>query len=509
MIQMRAANVVKVMYFAAFLVALLYAIVPRWGEQSDIWETAAAIQAISDSPFQPRNPLLDLPGNTSPRFTPYTVVAGISDRLFDLKLFTTVGIWGLISLGLFISGLARVVRTLTDDRHAMLWVLPVMLLGWGHGYGEANAYQAEHFFLTLPYVGAITYGICFHGLAELNRFLTTGSKLGLIGYTLLACLAFLTHPVTALLLFVAAFAWAIVRKGLAVTALLQIVPVLALGIALLWPYFDYADALFKGSTEQWYKVRLFADQFTKVGPALLGLPVAFYFGLRKRHLELVIALGCSCAIYLLSWLLGIQIGSRFIFYGAIFSHLCIALFFLESGLFRRGFLRLPIVRTGTVIALLVAVIGVGTYYRARKLEMQWTPVIRHYEATQGDILEPWEDLRDFQSYLNSSHVVMVDDTSGWRIPAVTGARLVAQAKGNPLLIDEVNQRRMDVSRFFYESTDTEARQELLHKYHCTHILVDNRLAQKLDHALKSDLEEFADFAIARPPFQLYRVKRLD
>ncbi len=209
---MRAVIGLRVLYIAALLIALLYAIVPPWGEQADIWETAAAIQAISDSPLDPRNPLLDLPGETSPRFTPYTVVAGVVDRVFDLELFTTVGIMGMFSLLLFLTGISRVIRTLNPDPRAQLWIIPVMLLGWGHGYGEANAYHAEFFFATLPYVGAITYGICFHGLAELNRFLSSGSRWGLIGYVILAILAFLTHPITALLLFVAAFAWAVARK---------------------------------------------------------------------------------------------------------------------------------------------------------------------------------------------------------------------------------------------------------------------------------------------------------
>lgn len=503
---MRAVNGLRVLYIAALLIALLYAIVPPWGEQADIWETAAAIQAISDSPLDPRNPLLDLPGETSPRFTPYTVVAGVVDRVFDLELFTTVGIMGIFSLLLFLTGISRVIRTLNPDPRAQLWIIPVMLLGWGHGYGEANAYHAEFFFATLPYVGAITYGICFHGLAELDRFLSAGSRWGLIGYVTLAILAFLTHPITALLLFVAAFAWAVVRVNWKTAALLQLVPFVALGAAYLWPYFDYPTLLFRGSTEAWYKVRLFDDQLTKVGPALLGIPVAVYFAMRRRYPELVIALGCSLAIYFASWTLDIQIGSRFIFYGSMFSHLCLGLFLFESGIFSKGFLKRPPLQTGIVIFILVAVLGVGSYYRVRKLDKQWSPVIEHYQLTHGDLLEPWEDIRFLRDYLDQSSVVMVEDTVGWRIPAVTQARLVAQAKGDPLIAEEVVERRADALKFFMGPLDSPDRWELLQKYHCTHILLDERHALGFDDNLKSDLSAMASMIFTRPPYRLYKVK---
>ncbi|MBK6767270.1 MAG: hypothetical protein IPG71_13550 [bacterium] len=503
---MRAALWLRALFGAAMLIAVGYMIVPPWGEQADIWETAAAIQAISDSPLDPRNPLLDLPGDTSPRFTPYTIVAGVVDRLFALELFTTVGMAGVFSLMLFVTGIARVIRTLTPGPRAVLWCIPVMLLGWGHGYGEANSYHFEFFFATLPYVGALTYGICFHGLAELDRYLTQGSRGGLIAYAALAVLAFLTHPITALLLFVAAFAWAVVRASWRTAIALQLVPLLSLGAAFLWPYFDYPTLLFRGSTEAWYKVRLFDDQLTKVGPALLGIPVAAYFALRKRYPELVVALGCSIFVYAASWTLDIQIGSRFIFYGSLFSHLCLGLFFFESGVFRRGVWNRPLLQTGVVVFLILAVLGVGGYYRARKLVIQWTPAVEHYRETKGDLLEPWEDIRFTRDYLDEHSVVMVEDTVGWRIPAVSKARLVAQAKGDPLIAEEVVIRRADANRFFYGPLESVERWELLQKYHCTHILLDERHALRFEHSLRSDLDVMASLAYARPPYRLYRVK---
>ncbi|MCB1060932.1 MAG: hypothetical protein KDB65_11920 [Calditrichaeota bacterium] len=504
-----AAVWVRVLYGAIFLVALIYSIAPPWGPQADIWETSAAIQAVSDSPLHPRNPLLDLPGDTSPRFTPYTVVWGVVDKLSGLELFTTVAIAGLFNLLLFLTGLSRVVRTLTGDRNAFLWIVPVMLIGWGHGYGEANGYQAELFFASLPYVGMFTYGLCFHGIAELNRYLESGARSGLVAYALIGIAAFLTHPITAMMLFVGAFAWAATRTKFSNLLLLQIVPLIALASSWLWPYFDYPTLLFRGTSEDWYQVRLFDHQISKVGPALLGILVAGYFALRKRHLEVVIALGCSLAIYLASWALGIQIGSRFIFYGAIFAHMCIGLFLWESGLFRKGFFHQPLIRTALVLLLAAAVFVPGLYYRAHRIQRQWVPAIEHYERTHGDILEPWDDLGIVFGKLDDTSVVMVEDTVGWRIPAMTGARLVAQAKGDPLIQDEVNRRRSDVTSFFDDDLETGDRLLLLTKYHCTHVLVDERHAYRNSATLKRDLGYLSIPAMFKPPYRLYKVKDFD
>ena len=502
----RATLWLSLMYGAILVVALLYTVAPPWGEQADIWETAATIDAVSQSPLDPRNPLLDLPGETSPRFTPFTILWGMIDRLLNLPLFTTVAVAGLFNLVLFLSGFARVICTITNDARAMLWILPVMLLGWGHGYGEANGYQAELFFSTLPYVGMFTYGLCFHGIAELNRYLVSGSRLGLILYGALGVLAFLTHPITAMLLFVGAFAWAVVRGSYTKTLLLQLVPLVALGSCWLWPYFDYPTLLFRGTSENWYQVRLFDDQLTKVGPALLGILVAIYFVVRRKFLEPAIALGCSLAIYLLSWTLDIQIGSRFIFYGAIFAHICIGLYLWESGLLTRDFLKQPRFRIAFVLLLALAVFVPGTYYRARKMEKQWSPIVAHYELSNGDILEPWQDMDFLRAKLDGNSVVMVEDTVGWRLPAVTGAKLVAQAKGDPLIQEQVNLRRTEATAFFNTNMSLADRWLLLNKYHCTHILVDERHAERNHHSLKQDLSTLTDLVAVRSPYRLYLVK---
>lgn len=493
----------RVMYSAILVVALLYTIVPLWGPQADMWETVAAMDAISKSPLDPRNPLLDLPGETSPRFTPYTVLWGAIDNVIGMKLFTTAALASLFNALLFFTGLHRVIKTITPDPRAPLWIIPVMLIGWGRGWGEANAYQFEQFFATMSYAGTFTYGLCFHGLAELNCYLTNRSRMGLALYVIFGIFAFWSHPITALLLFAMGFAWSFARAPFKTAVLLQVVPFIALAACWVWPYFDYPTVLFRGSTEAWYKVRLFDGQLLRIGPVILGIFAAGYFAWKRRYGEVTLALLLSLAIYLFSWALDIQIGSRFVFYGAIFAHFAIGLFLME----RFSDLKLgSLLERGIVLFVLGAVFVAGGYYRMKKLDRDWQPVVEHYQSTGGEILEPWEDIRFLRDYLNDNSVVMVEDTVGWRIPAVTGARLVAQAKGNPLMAAEVAQRRADVVTFFSGPATTDERRVLLTKYHCTHILVDARNTERADDSLESDLSMLTEPIAAPPPYRLLRVR---
>ncbi|MBU1936469.1 hypothetical protein KKG05_03655, partial [bacterium] len=122
-------------------VALFFSFCKPWTVTGDIWETAAAIRAVSDNVLSPSNPLLELPGNTSPRFTPFTVFWGIMMKLTGLGLFTIIGIAGVVNYVLFVTGLDCFTRKQFRDNTLPTYVLLTMLIVWGKGFSEVNAYQ--------------------------------------------------------------------------------------------------------------------------------------------------------------------------------------------------------------------------------------------------------------------------------------------------------------------------------------------------------------------------------
>lgn len=487
-------------------VAVFFSFSRPWTVSGDIWETAAAIRAVSDNILHPTNPLLNLPGNTSPRFTPYTVFWGAVVKFTGLGLFTIVGIAGVLNYLLFVTGLGRFVRRQFRDDSLPTYTLLVMLIVWGTGYSEVNAYQFVHFFLTLPLVGLFAYGICFHALGALRVFLNNRRWHELVLYTLLSIIAFVTHPITAAFGFVAAAAVLLDESDFKQTILFQIVPLLALGAALLWPYFDYLTVLTKGSTETWYKNLMASGQFEALGIAIIGVPIIIHYAFYRRHLFLAYGLGFCLLIYILCTMTKIQIGSRFILFAAIFMHLAIAQYILEHRLLRWDNLRASLQNRGFAFALIFILLIPALFYRARELkwcfgEMYTPPFQFHIQRY------PSQRFFFLSDYLDSSDVVMANDTTGWVIPAITGAKLVAQLKGNPIISGEVKKRRNTTARFLYESLSRHERRRILRGYNATHILLDHSQGRKYDPSLLQNLRKLARKEVARGKLELYKLRR--
>ncbi len=485
--------------------AVLFSFGKLWTLGADLWETAATIRAVSEDIAHPANPMLALPGYTSPRFTPYTVLWGALMRLTDLDIFAIIGLAGIANYLLLVTGLARFARRQFQDQALPAYVLLTMLIVWGTGYGEANAYQLAMFLQTLPLVAIFAYGVCFHALASLRAYIDEPRWPSLVIYVLCSLIAFVTHPITGAFGFVAATAMLLGETSFKRAILFQVIPLLALIAAVFWPYFDYIAVLTKGTTEAWYKDPIFSSQFEALGMAVAGVPIALWYALKRRHLFLVYGLAFCLLIYMVSKEANIQIGSRFILYAAIFMHMAIAVYVREQKLLSWHNLRTSLQGRGLAFVFVFVLLVPALWFRAR--EMKWTiepllgpPFHRHaYES-------PAQPFLFLSHYLGSSDVVMADDTTGWVIPAITGAKLVAQLKGNPLISQEVKQRREEVRLFFRRILPLEERWRLLQKYRVTHILLDRKQMHGWDKSFLRDLPSLSKKVTEQGMIELYKVR---
>jgi hypothetical protein len=426
-------------------------------------------------------------------------------RLTGLSLFTIVGLAGLANYLLFVTGLARFVRRQFQDQALPAYVLLTMLIIWGTGYSEANAYQLGMFLQTLPLVAIFAYGISFHALASLRVHIDESKWPPLVIYALCSMVAFVTHPITGAFAFVAAAAMLLAESDFKRTILLQMVPLFSLGIAVLWPYFDYVQVLTRGSTEVWYKDPIFSNQIEALGPALGGIPIILYYGLKRQYLFLAFGFAFCAFIYGVCKAIDIQIGSRFILFCAIFLHLAIARYIQEQKLIKWRSLQASLQSHGLAFVLVVVLLLPALWYRAR--EMKWV-----MEGTVGPLSEfhayesPAQPFFFLSNQLNASDVVIAEDTTGWVVPAITGAKLVAQLKGNPLINKEVRQRREETNAFFRGTLSSEERWGLLHKYHVTHILLDRMRMCEWDRSFLRDLPVLGEKKAEQGMIALYRIR---
>jgi hypothetical protein len=469
-----AANAYRLLCLLLLTVAVLFAFTRPWRQSDDIWETAATVRAVSLDVLNPANPMLDLPGDTSPRFTPYTIFWGIVMRLSGLGLMTIIGLASLGNFALFVTGLGRFVRLQFKEPLLPALVLSFMLVAWGYAWWQANAYQLTAFLVQLPYVGMFTYGLCFHALAALRSYLDTGNIVHAILYAVVAVIAFITHPITAAFLFVAAVALLIpVWRRLIV---FQIVPVLALAAALLWPYFDYSVVLWKGSAEAWFKAPLFEQPLQSLGIAWLGVPAAIYLWAKNRHRFIAYGLGLCLLIYGFSFAKQILIGSRFIFYAAIFMHLALALFVFDLKLIQRG--RIRWIWTIVLVLLMLPSLKFRAAEIRPFLRGAFSPPLR---ANLYD--GPEKRCGFLRNYLGAGDVVMAVDTLAWPIPALTGAKVVAQAKGDPLINPDLVRRRIDARQFLLGALSFEQRLDMDRRYRPTCVIIDRASGRGCDSTL--------------------------
>jgi hypothetical protein len=493
-------------YFCLLLLPLaIFAAFSRpWFQTSDMWETAAAIRAASQNLLHPTNPLLALPGNTSPRFTPYVIFWGGIVRYSGLNLFTVIGLAGVANFLLFVTGLARWITWQTKEGRLPLFLLITMLVVCGTGYNYAQAYQFGVFLSTLAYVGMFAYGVSFHALAALRKYMDTGLKCSLAAYTVLSVLVFVTHPVTSTFQFVAAFAMLLTVDRWKQTMLLQVVPVICLAAALLWPYFDYGTVLFKGSADKWFPAALFSQQIVRMGTALTGLILAGWFAYRRQQKFVVLGTFFCLAIYALSGAVGFLMGSRFLLYGAIFLHLAIAIYLLENWPDWWKQLALNRPRSLWKPAIVLVIFLPALWFRAAEAKHLAQDAIRMVSGAPRDIT-PAERFGFLAGKLTTADVVIAEDDTGWPLPAITGAKLVCQQKGDPLIQPEIERRRDDADGFFRNALTLEQRRAILNKYHVTHILADLGCLSRWDQSLSDQVQQFARSEAVHGSVTLLRV----
>ncbi len=198
------------------------------------------------------------------RFNPYTLVWGLIERVTHLDILATMGIAGIANFIILMTGLFFFVSDKFKSRSLPTYVAFTMVWVWGSGYGYSNAYHLETLLVTLPYASIFAFGLSLNALYFLNRYVSRGRSSDLLLYALISGLAFLSHPVTGFFCYLAALGLLLENGDWRRVFFLQWVPLLALGAALVWPYFSFWDLftrnavtaelrspLFRGKSSRW------------------------------------------------------------------------------------------------------------------------------------------------------------------------------------------------------------------------------------------------------------------
>ena len=450
---------------------VFFSLAKPWGLETDFWDTAAAVRELSVRPFHPSHPLLSLPAQFSPRFNPYTLFWGLIKQATRLDIFTTMGLAGITNFVIFMTGLFLFVSDKFKNRSLPVYAFLTMLWVWGSGYGHSNAYHLEMLLITLPYASFFAFGLSLNALYFLNRYITGSRWHDLLFYAATSALAFVSHPVTGCFCYLAALAVLLENGNWKTLISLQGVPLLALGGALLWPYFSYWDLFTKNSVITTLRSPLFSRQIQALGPALIGVPIVIFYASRKRYSFILIGLVLCSLFYGFSFLGNIQIGARFILFAVFFLHLGIALYLAEAKVSRLSELQKSFHADGALLFLLFVLLVIPVPFRVGGMAGLLFPDGHIRLHGYASPVKPYLFL---SRHLTGGDVVLASDwQEGFLLPAITGCRIIEPRNSFTLLIKEESlQRKKDVAAFFQGPLTLEERIEFLRRYRATHILVD-------------------------------------
>jgi hypothetical protein len=451
-----------------------------WFAWSDGCEHAAAVKELSYSLTNPKNPHLDLPGYTSPRFVPSIIIMAIIQRITPMDIFAVLG-WSSLAVFLALGiGIYLFAKEYFNDVCQPVYTLLSVLFLWGKGWDGANGYMFSSLVFTAYYPSVVSFTGIFFALTALLKYIRQNKLTFSLLYIVLSTFIVLNHPLTGFLFFLIAFLLVLTERPIQKKTLylFALSFCIAIGLTVLWPYYSFIESVFfvtgKKVKEFWdYRAThqsLYSELFVRIGPGFLGIIPVLYFGAMRRYLFIVSGFFSCSMLYALGYFFDISLVERCIFFCMFFSQLAFSRFLKNLIHAEDGLQSIRMHRF--VKACFIAGLFVGTaaqlFFVSRGYLpqcLEWKPAFR-IKTYQ----HPLKKYFTLAHYLHRGDIVLTDVFTSWIIPCITDVKVVSLLHNSPLVSDN-SERLSDTMSFF---TEPHSHQNILKKYRITHILIDKR-----------------------------------
>lgn len=516
------------------LIAILFSVllVGKQGpliELYDYWEHTASIKEMSKNLFDPKNPFLQLEGQTTLRFTPYIFIAALIKKTAGFDLYSLLVLLSLVNFILLTIGIYLFCGEYFHDREQPFYTLITLLFLWGAPFNFSSEYNLRFLSYTAFYPSEATFALSFIGFFYFLRFVRYDSSPDYWKYLLLAVFIFAAHPLTGSFFLLGIFLLTLSegKKKFKNAAFYLFSVLVVILITFLWPYYPFLKAFQNTVSTPWAEETrgyLYATRnIYKMGPAALGLPViVFMIAKRRYHF---ISYGCvlCTAIYVLTYKPKIYLGERYIFYIIVFLHLALAYYLRTLRVLSFTAMKATVMNLSEKnihVLIFAAIVMLSIFYQIAKLgfeQMGYTidfkprPIVQRYE-------NPVEKYKTLAEKIQHGDIVLSDPLTSWLIPTLTDAKIVALYHDNPLVPD--NAQRVEQNLAFYDkTTDIEERKLILKKYNVTHVLlnfdrmrdtVTNRINDYytnyvISEPLIADLQRLGRITFSNDHFSLYEI----
>lgn len=448
---------------------------------SDGAEHGAAVRELAANLLNPADPLLaGVPGH-SPRFVPSIAVMALTMRLLGLDVLTTLKLFLIIGLLLFLASAALFSRAYCNGGAEVIWALLSLLFLWGLGWMGSNAYMFSALLYTAYFPSVVSFSLSLLGLAAQLAFLR-GRKTGFLAATLvIGALAFVNHPLTGVFFFTCS-GLLFLEKGLSLKqagtyCLLSVC--CALVLSALWPYYSLLPNLLKvlgggmavNTDYQTTHHYLYSRLLLRCGPALAGIPCLAFVLPTGRHLMLKRGFLLFALVYGLGYLFTINLAERFIFYIVFTLQMACAPVLAAyppgspaaASCTKKNRARqvlIPLLALGMAVQM----VSVFNNFISPAFVSQTGSLLPRY-------VNPNALQMELRNYCGRGDVVLSDIYSSWSIPVYTGAKIIALFHSSPH-VDDNRERVKDIETFYSRETTNETRLEIIERYGVTHILLN-------------------------------------
>lgn len=456
---------------------------------SDYWEHSAALRALIEDPWSPRNPHLDSPAS-SPRFGPFFVLVALLARALSLDALGAMGLAAVLNTLLFLLGIYAFFRTYFQAAWAPVIGLVVLFGSWWEGWHFSNVYQLKVYFSVAGYPSTTALASTLLGFAltisELRARRPRALALGAlsVGWAFIL----ITHPLTAMMSLSGALLLSATLPGVDWRRRCLVGSTVAAGalVCALWPYFSAWEVILggKGSDAKWVQrgIQSVAEKaggnqshffyrpsglLNTLGLALLGIPVALYLLVRGRWFIPLGALAMG-APFVLNMYVPLPLGHRFILLAVFYLQLAVVWLLLRclpKGSSRRmGWL--GALQRWVPIACVLSILGYFGWINVQKAAGRFEYTERRYRGNDSPQVRLGRRIAELAE---PRSIVLADDVTSWSIPTF-GPRVVSLFHGNPLVADE-DSRTAAVRRFFRGGVRDRERSDILAEYRVTHVVV--------------------------------------
>lgn len=281
----------------------------------DIWQHAAALQALIDNPLQPANPFV-LSDTGSRHFHPLWVGWASVARAVGLDVWQVLAAAAYTAMALLAFGIYSFARALHTSPWAPLVLLFCLMFGWILPIQHTGFHAPATLIYAAAYPATYLVGTSFVLWAVTLRALalpvSRAQALYISLVVVLAALKFATHQLGAVIGLLGAASFAVCWPNSDLGSRLRLLSALIFGVLLsrFWFHFSPLELVLRPGNSDWnggpdfYGAAYLLAAFAPPMVGLVGL-------LRPRHRALLLAAAAYLAVYLVG-LTGFQLAGRFL-----------------------------------------------------------------------------------------------------------------------------------------------------------------------------------------------------